>query len=138
MSWCSSRWPRVWGGEHGRLPRCETLRLRSETLPSLSCKIPALAPAIAKYCCSCKTPCASPQQRCGVPETTKNCIEPILMGEYRDSSLLISFPCVKWLSDQICRDSCKFGRSATITLSTGMISEGCYPALSKSNAFILP
>ena len=117
--------PRAWGGGHGRLPRRETPRLRPETPPSLGCKISDLAPAIAKYCWSSKTSCASPQQHAGPSETAINGIEPIFMGAYWDNSILLSFACVKWLSDQICRNYCKFGRSATITLHTGKISE-CY------------
>ena len=125
MPWWLSRLPRAWRGGHGRLLQCETCRLRPETPPSLGCKISDLASAIAKYCWSSKTSWASPQQHAGASETVKNCIEPILMGRDRDSSILLSFTCVKWLSDQIYRHFCKFGRSATITLHTRMLSEGC-------------
>ena len=88
-------------------------------------KFPTLRQQLRKYCWSSKTSWASPQQHAGPSGTAKNCIGPILMGKYWDNSILISFACVKWLSDQICRSYCKFGRSATITLHTRMISE-CY------------
>ena len=120
----------AWGGGHG-LPR-------HETPPSLGCKISDLAPAIVKYCWSSKTSCTSPQQHAGPSETAINGIEPIVMGAYREDSLLLSFACVKWLSDQICRNYCKFGRSATITLRTRKITEGYYLSVWRTSEKMRP
>ena len=119
----------------GRRPwtpfRRETPRLRPETHPSLGCKF-TTSPCVSngevllvvqKLVCESTTMCWS------LSETAKNCSEPIFMGEYWGNSILISIECVKWLSDQICRNSCKFGRSATITLRTLLISECYCPAL---------